>query len=332
MDHPRRHHYVPQHYLRRWSPDGKRIVVMRLPVSDGAFVAGIRDIAVESNLYAIETPDGLDQVVERDLTRPIDGAFSSAIDSLLAGDFDSVNPSDLLAAVAFQFVRGPQERDQLECITTEFARVQEKFSRLFKGEDVDEAVIDAISRKPPRNGWVASLLRSLQGMAGVFAQMRWQFVFFKEPLLVTSDSPISQWRRDELDDPNRGMGPMSVDEVRFPLAPTLALVMTWEPGEARIARGDVEMARELNVSTCEFAMRRRFFTSPEPVPPLPQTEAEAARRPVASDLSVLPPMQAHQIEMGESLLAEMANIPGLEDVAAELRGDAPTRGPEGTAE
>jgi len=237
VDNPRRHHYVAQHYLRRWSPDGKRVVVMRVPVSDGYFVAGIRDLAVESNLYAIETPDGLNQMVERDITRPVDGAFSAAIDALLAGDFDSVKPSDLLAAVAFQFVRGPQQREQLDYVATELERVQERFSRLFKGEKVDEAVIAAISRKPPRNEWVASLLRSLQHMTGVFAQMRWHFVFFEEAMLVTSDSPISQWRRDDLDDPDRGMGPMSVDEVRFPLAPTLALVMTWERGDARIVRG-----------------------------------------------------------------------------------------------
>ncbi len=75
--------------------------------------------------------------------------------------------------------------------------------------------------------------------------MRCHFVYFDEALLVTSDSPISQWRRHELDDLLRGMGPMSVDEVRFPPAPTLALVMSWEPGEPRMVRGDRDVAREL---------------------------------------------------------------------------------------
>jgi hypothetical protein len=43
-------------------------------------------------------------------------------------------------------------------------------------------------------------------------------------------------------------------------------------------------------------------------------------------------MQAHQIEMGETLLSEMANIPELEDVVAELRGEAPPREEDGIAE
>ena len=43
-------------------------------------------------------------------------------------------------------------------------------------------------------------------------------------------------------------------------------------------------------------------------------------------------MQAHQIEMGETLLSEMANIPGLEDVVAELRGDEPAQDEDGIAE
>jgi len=39
---------------------------------------------------------------------------------------------------------------------------------------------------------------------------------------------------------------------------------------------------------------------------------------VAADLSVLPPLQVYRLAIGASLIEELQNIPGLEDVAAEL--------------
>jgi hypothetical protein len=197
--------------------------------------------------------------------------------------------------------------------------VQEKFARLFAGEGVDEAALASIIKEPEQNEWVSSVLSQLGAMAAVFASMRWHFVQFREALLVTSDSPISMWRREELGE-ERGYGLQSVDEVRFPLAPTLALVMSWEPGEPRIIGGDEAMARELNMGTCEWAtVHQRFFTCADPVPPLPRTDAENTHRAVAADLSVLPPMQAHQEKMRETFAIEVEGIPGLEDIAAELK-------------
>ena len=310
---------MPQHYLRRWSPDGKRVLVMRLPVSEGGFVASTRDLAVETNLYAIETPEGLDQTVERDITRPIDDGFSRAIEALLRGEFGAVSVMDLATAVGFQFARGPEVKAQLEHIATEVARAKEKFSSLFQGEGVDEAALASIVEKPAQNEWVTSLLSSIARMAAVFGGMRWHFVYFPEPMLVTSDSPISFWRRESLDRGNIGLGLMSVDEVRLPLAPTLALVMSWESGQTQAVTGDAAMARELNIGTCEFAMRQRVFAYPEPLPPMPQTEAEFERRPVVADLSVLPPMHEHRDAMRDRLLGEVEQIPGLEGVAALLR-------------
>ena len=155
-------------------------------------------------------------------------------------------------------------------------------------------------------------------MAEVFAEMCWHFVYFERPMLVTSDSPISMWRRDELDAGSIGMGPKSVDEVRLPLAPTLALVMTWEKGDPRRIRGDVALARELNIGTCRFSQQQRIFVVPNPPPAFPETKDEIVRRPVVADLSVLPPLQAHRLKMGEELFEQMRNIPGLEEIAEEL--------------
>ncbi len=205
MSEPRRHHYVAQHYLRRWSPDGKRVAVLNLPPDRGAFVAGVKGLSVEKDLYAIETPDGRDQVIERGVAGAIDAAFSQAIESLLRGG--PASHLDLAAAMGFQMMRGPEVKAHLDYIKTEIARTKEKFSKLFAGAEVDEAALDSIVESAEQNEWVAALLSSILDVAQVFTRMRWHLIYFPEPLLVTSDSPISFWRRDALNTKMVGMGP-----------------------------------------------------------------------------------------------------------------------------
>lgn len=94
----------------------------------------------------------------------------------MAGKHGEVNPLDLATAIGFQFARGPEMRAHLENIKTELARVQEKFTRLFSGEEVDEAALENIIDKPAQNEWVASLLSSVAEMTALFARMHQQVV------------------------------------------------------------------------------------------------------------------------------------------------------------
>ena len=319
MGNPRRHHYVAQNYLRRWSLDEKRVLVAPLPPGSAKpFLVGIRDLAVEKDLYAIETQEGRDQSIETDLTAPIDAGLSRATDALLEGRPASF--LDLALAIGLQMMRGPETRDHISYVKTEIERARTKFSRLSQDQAFDESELDGIVAIAEQNEWIGLLLSSATEMAAVLADMSWSFVYFGRPVLVTSETPISMWRREELDREDMGFGPQSVDELRLPLAPTLALVLTHDAGNPQRVKGDDDMAREMNIGTCEFAMRDRIIVVPHPPPAMPANERELGRRPIVSALSVLPPLQAHRIDMGRSLIDEMRNIPGLEDIADEIAG------------
>ncbi|MEU7143891.1 DUF4238 domain-containing protein [Nocardia sp. NPDC046473] len=61
----RRHHYVPQSYMRAWSPDRKRVRV--LDTRNGIDkLRGLRDTCVQENFYRVTDPDtGQHNQVER---------------------------------------------------------------------------------------------------------------------------------------------------------------------------------------------------------------------------------------------------------------------------
>jgi hypothetical protein len=79
MAEPRRHHLVPESYLRRFADERDQVRVVSRTDPGHTFVTGITNTAVERDFYTVETDDGPSQEIEKLLSRlgaaPLEGRF-----------------------------------------------------------------------------------------------------------------------------------------------------------------------------------------------------------------------------------------------------------------
>lgn len=242
----KRHHFLPQSYLRAWANDRDQVLVRRRD-RDVSFTTSIINVAVQANLYSMPGEDGPDDRIERELAR-IEGPLATLLDQVRnhrtprPGSQERSHLSDL---IALQIVRTPEYFD----FWTMAGRVAE-----FTGErpvslaGVRRFLTEAYLVDPPSDGEVqgasdfvnVALLQDLPEKSEMFdvmfriareeiaprlEQKAWAVERTSGPPFVTTDRPVSVWRRDPAAMSRIGAGIESADEIRFPLGPRQLLVM-----------------------------------------------------------------------------------------------------------
>lgn len=134
---------------------------------------------------------------------------------------------------------------------------------------------------PTKEHTIEMSMVALEEMTAIFFQMSWKLLRFAEPCLFTSDHPVRYWREPSPLDRMGGIGPMTAREVRIPLSPSAALVLTHpfeidevDDGEHQ---SDVAVARCLNRDLIQWPASKQWLTSPDvPAHPLPLRRSEWA--------------------------------------------------------
>ena len=119
----KRHHTVPQFYLRGFS-EADQVGTVRLP-GDRRFLQSVRKAASETGFYNIENhPDGTDAFEK--ILSGIEGQAAAVVLKIDQGIWPLEQPDrDCLAYyVALQAVRGPEQRRNMEFIAAQFARLE----------------------------------------------------------------------------------------------------------------------------------------------------------------------------------------------------------------
>jgi hypothetical protein len=262
MNEPRRHHLLPQFYLRRFANDADQIKVM---ARDGqkSFVTSVAKAAAETDFYTVETTEGPSQDVEKLLSR-IEDLGAQAIERILKTFPPSNDDREHLAMfIAFQITRGRDHRHAWDKMTDYMAKmvlqtivegdVQQRLSAA-TGKPATEKEAEAIrylAEKPDNwkvvphpNEAIEAMLDTTPQLVPYIADRKWVLARFRKPLLLTGDTPVTLWRRT---DSPRGIGVATADELRFPLDTQYALILSLD-GAERVWELHESHAHDLNRS------------------------------------------------------------------------------------
>lgn len=313
MSVPRRHHLLPQFYMRSFADTKGRVRVVARASGD-EFTTGTANVFVERDYYTVSSVDAEDDpALIEGLYSQVEGVAAPIFEQLRDGEFplDGQSRSEFASFMALQVSRGRMFRDFMDRVTDEMGRMvlrvaadapegyweakRTEWEANPEGPEPPPPLSErdrqmlregkAFNIKPSREHVIEMSFAHLEQMTLVLMAMTWRLVVFDEPCLFTSEHPLSYWREPSPMDRMYGIGPTTADEVRLPISPTRALVLTPpEPGRKPLDRSEHERtyagtrtaARRLNWGTLTFPPSERLLLSPDVAQhPLPATLAQA---------------------------------------------------------
>jgi Protein of unknown function (DUF4238) len=313
MAEPRRHHLVPQFYMRAFADAKGRVRVVERATGT-EFTTGTANVFVERDYYTVSGVDAEDDhALIEGLYAQVEGVVAPIFEQLREGDFPlgGQERSEFGSFMALQVTRGRQHRDMVHNMADVLGREMLKmaanqppgYSEKLRAEWEENPV--GPEPPPPLTDDQREMLRAgtsfkieasrehvvemsfvaLEEMTFLFMAMTWRLVVFDEPCLFTSEHPVTYRRRPSPMNAFYGIGPATSDEVRMPISPTRALVLT--PPELgrkpfdlseheHTYAGDRAAAKRLNWGTLTFSPSERLLLSPDVTQhPLPATLGQA---------------------------------------------------------
>jgi hypothetical protein len=254
-------HIVPRTYLENWAVEGKIGVVqvreqkrLDLPVEN---------VGTRRRFYQRERPDGT-KINDVEWTL---GEIESAATPLLRSfedDWPLSGDDELRLAVlfAFQHLRTPRWKQAYERRTRSFVDEYDRENpTALSPAEVEEHNAQLLSDSHRLTQMISTGMTA----ASVFASMHWTLLDFSRPVVATSDHPVVLWPGVESRSPQATeitqVGVLECIEIRLPLSPTRAVLMTWSDNaddEDSRVRGTRDHAANLNAFTIESADRQWF--------------------------------------------------------------------------
>lgn len=301
----RRHHYIPQFYLRNFGDQKVKGRIWRYPKKGGSpFCAGPADLGVEKDYHTFTRADGTKDTdsIEDDFSK-IEDAAASAIRRILAGDTLSItNHESFVAFAATMLVRVPERRDRIgkmmagiaERLMTAQASSKESFHadhRRYKDETGDTSCVDPeelrqfilsgkYEMKTNPKAALGMSFGAMETVMNCLLKMNWAFIPRKGRFaFITCDNPV--FYCDPTVSPGgwHGVGLMNTNiELSFPLSPEVIAFATHRQLRKKITASP-EMVRMFNQRTLEAAYHyifaaensealRRFIMQNDPSKPV----------------------------------------------------------------
>ncbi|MFN3255403.1 MAG: DUF4238 domain-containing protein [Ilumatobacter sp.] len=251
---PRRHHYYPQSFLKRFGNDN---AIGRVPIAEPHSHAVLRvsDAAVMKDLYTtIDKTVGETVAVEKVLAE-VDGAAVQPLDRLAHGVLFPPQQRDreaLAIWLGMLHVRTPAQRRHMEAMADQAIKLQlslvqdeasaHRFLEDWHGQTATDSeareLLDSMDKLegtelvPHQNEFVMQMLDLGLRASTLFIARHWAVVKCPAngPGLALSDSPFRLIEHPENHRPLMGVGLATADEIWIPLDRHTLLIMHSNPG------------------------------------------------------------------------------------------------------
>lgn len=276
MARPQRHHVIPKAYLRQWSSEN--MILARDVRSDRTFEASPRDLGVRTNFYRRQNADGTpNDDVERSLSAGESAGLPVLREISERWPLDVSDKSRVAELVAVQAVRGlrwhefqsnavteavPGARQELRTKIDAYALAR-NIPRI-SNQEFDAAFDSALTSMAGPEERLSRMMNPIERVASIVGSMHWTLLRFDEPILATSDEPLVVWPQSVRAASPRSWplnsGLLASTEMRFPVSPKLALLLTWADDEDGLAvRATPTIARNINAFTIAHASRQFYW-------------------------------------------------------------------------
>ena len=269
-------HIVPRLYQRPFAVNDR--VAVHVDHQQVCVLMSTRKAGTRPRYYRRRRPDGqtIDDV-EVSLAYTEDKAAAPLAELIAGKPITPERKGAVAQLLAVQMMRGPaffaHRDDVLRPLLDELE--EDDFTPVglaAVGGDVAEGRSRAVIHAFATTQRFMSMLTRAPKMATLLAHMRWQILRFEGALLAYSDQPVVVWPMDVQTTspfPRPGFAPMAALEIRVPIAPDAAILMTWVDRDDETAVAlRAAAAGELNAFTIAQA-DRQWMHGPGTEPPVP---------------------------------------------------------------
>jgi hypothetical protein len=229
-------HIVPRTYQRAWEGEQRQVAVHSREGNLDCELKSSKLAGVRGPYYRRTRPQGTQtDDIEASISY-VENKATPALRQVRTGAPLTVERKGALAQLfGVQMMRGPAffaQHEEIHRSVLEGLKVSDLKPRhlALVGGDLDLArrqVIDV--HLDPTYRFVTMLTYAIK-VAGILSLMRWHVLRFDGPLLAYSDHPVVLWPMNverTLPFPRQGLGPLTMLEIRVPIAPDTAILMNW---------------------------------------------------------------------------------------------------------
>lgn len=241
---PKRHHFVPQGYLRGFANANGRITAVPLDHSRPSFTTSVKNVAAINNFHTVPEvaePDSFEKVLSG-----IEGDAFNIVHRIENGDLplSEQDRTTLSFYLALQVVRGPDTRKTIEHLKAKMIRLEvgaggrENVRRWIKAnmgfdatEEQAQRVWDEATQPggPPitiRTGYhIKHAIDTAEHLTNYLLTRPWTIVRFDRRSLITCDAPVGLIRNPR-DDSSPGIGFATAWGITVPLGRKIGLLMS----------------------------------------------------------------------------------------------------------